>query len=623
MKNYQLSGDYHLSNELQQVITNYLGITFNSDGCQLILKQTSGKLLVTQTQEETMICFEKIPHLLRGLTYLAKSNNESLSIKEDIFFDSIGPMFDVSRNAVLKPAKVKELMTTSAFIGLDNCMLYMEDTYTIPDYPYFGYLRGQYTQAELKDLDAFANVLGVELIPSIQVLGHLRNPLKWNFANGMKDTEDILLVGADKTYEFLESAIKSVMSCFTTKKLHIGMDEAHTLGLGNYLKKNGFQNRFEIMNEHLTRVKAITDELGLDLQMWSDMFFRIGSKTGDYYDKEAVIPEEIIANIPDVSLVYWDYYNHKTEDYQQLIKTHRTLQKPIIFAGGIWTWNGIAPNYSKSIDTTNKGLAVCKEQGIKTVYATLWQDDGAETPIDTILLGLQLFAEHQFNQTVSQNALAEQFSLMQNQNSEDFLLLDLFDNTPGVAEYNAEASAASKLILYQDLFSGMYDLNLNEWPLKAHYEQLVKTFDNVTSQASIFEFYKILANICYQKVDLGIKIRTAYQTKDHSLMTEAVHTIEELHQLISQLATTHQDIWYSQNKFFGWEVLDIRYGGLLQRLTTNKNQLSLWLNDTSHPIDELEIDLLPFDGPYPMKKGAIIGRNLYQFIVSPGKLSDV
>ena len=105
-------------------------------------------------------------------------------------------------------------------------------------------------------------------------------------------------------------------------RIHIGMDEAHNLGLGRYLKLNGYRRRFDIMCEHLDRVFDIVKKLGLEPMMWSDMFFRLGSKTGDYYDKEAAIPADIAKRIPGgLKLVYWDYYHRDENDYTHFKKT--------------------------------------------------------------------------------------------------------------------------------------------------------------------------------------------------------------------------------------------------------------------------------------------------------------
>ena len=54
----------------------------------------------------------------------------------------LGVMLDCSRNAVMKPEKVKEFIDILAKIGYNVLELYMEDTYEIEGEPYFGYLRG-------------------------------------------------------------------------------------------------------------------------------------------------------------------------------------------------------------------------------------------------------------------------------------------------------------------------------------------------------------------------------------------------------------------------------------------------------------------------------------------------
>src|SRR5699024_1726793 len=106
-----------------------------------------------------------------------------------------------------------------------------------------------------------------------------------------------------------------------TNRIHIGMDEAWNLGLGRYLEKNGYRSKFDLMNEHLKRVLAITEKHGLKPMMWSDMYFRAGSETGDYYDKDCVIPDDVIADMPQgVQQVYWDYYHQDEAFYLDWIE---------------------------------------------------------------------------------------------------------------------------------------------------------------------------------------------------------------------------------------------------------------------------------------------------------------
>lgn len=626
MKAIYFTGDLNQVEAGLHILATKLGYTIQTDGIEIKLTQQGEKLIVSKTSTETRITFSEPAHLFRGLTLLLNHwEKETYYLIEQPHFKLIGPMVDTSRNAVPTVAKIKEMLEICSTMGLNQFMLYMEDTYEIPEYPYFGYLRGRYTYTELKALDDYGFALGIEMIPSIQVLGHLKNPLKWNFAREMRDTEDILLVDEPKTYEFLEKAIQAASKPFRTKKIHIGMDEAHTLGLGRYLQKNGFDNRFDIMNRHLAQVLAITDSLDLEVEMWSDMYFRLGSKTGDYYDPDFDIPAEVVKSIPNVKMVYWDYYHHQESEYENLLTSHKQLEKPIVFAGGIWTFNGVAPNYGKSIISTNAALAACKKQGIESVYAKLWGDDGAETPLDTALLGLQLFAEHQFNEEVSDELLAQRLMEIQNESMDSFLLLDRFDQTPGVAENNPNGSAISKIILYQDLLLGLYDETISHLALTRHYEKLAQDLAACSSSshsAAIFAHYTRLAELLVVKTDLGIQLREVYLAGEKGKMQILLEKIKQLKEQVEALRVGHREIWFSANKAFGWEILDIRYSGILGRIETTTWRIQAWI-DQDQAIEELEATLLPFDGPYPMPKGIIVGRNLYHGIISPSKLSDV
>src|SRR5699024_9146850 len=143
-------------------------------------------------------------------------------------------------------------------MGLNFFMVYTEDTYEADEYLYFGYMRGRYTQAGMKECDDYARTVGSEMVPCIQTLALLTEAVNWHDAAEIKHTADIQLAEEPKTYEFLENIIAAASNPFESNRIHIGMDEAHQLGLGNYLAKNGYRERFDIMNDHLQKVVSIT-----------------------------------------------------------------------------------------------------------------------------------------------------------------------------------------------------------------------------------------------------------------------------------------------------------------------------------------------------------------------------
>ena len=87
---------------------------------------------------------------------------------------------------------------------------YMEDMFEVPEYPYFGYQRGRYTKAELKEVVAYGKRFGITLNPSMQVLGHLEMPLIWPAFKDIKDSSAVLYVGKPEVYEFIDKLFKNL-----------------------------------------------------------------------------------------------------------------------------------------------------------------------------------------------------------------------------------------------------------------------------------------------------------------------------------------------------------------------------------------------------------------------------
>ncbi len=149
-------------------------------------------------------------------------------------FDLLGIMIDISRNGVLTPEAARAMLRRCALMGLNMAILYSEDTYEVPGEPFFGYLRGRCTHDEMKSLDDYADALGIEMFPCIQALAHLEQVLQWPAYAEYRDTDDVLLAGEEKTYALLDKMIAAASAPFRSRRIHLGMDEAHGIGSGRY-----------------------------------------------------------------------------------------------------------------------------------------------------------------------------------------------------------------------------------------------------------------------------------------------------------------------------------------------------------------------------------------------------
>ena len=130
-------------------------------------------------------------------------------------YQTLGVMLDMSRNAVMSVESLKTYFGYLGKMGYNCVMLYTEDTYEVDGEPYLGYMRGRYSKAELKELDEYADSIGIELIPCIQTLAHIQGFVPWKKVP--IDNEDAMLVDDPRTYEFIENAIKSCRECFKSK----------------------------------------------------------------------------------------------------------------------------------------------------------------------------------------------------------------------------------------------------------------------------------------------------------------------------------------------------------------------------------------------------------------------
>lgn len=85
----------------------------------------------------------------------------------------LGVLINCSQTGGIKTVdEIKRFTKYLKAMGYTYIMLYTEDTYEIEGEPFFGYLRGRYSQKELKEIVSYCNSIGIEVIPCIQTLAH-------------------------------------------------------------------------------------------------------------------------------------------------------------------------------------------------------------------------------------------------------------------------------------------------------------------------------------------------------------------------------------------------------------------------------------------------------------------
>ncbi len=520
-------------------------------------------------------------------------------------FTTLGVMIEASRNAVMKVGHFKKWLRSLALMGYNLVMLYTKDTYELPGEDYFGYLRGRYTEDELREVDAYADKLGIEMIGCIQTLGHLEPVLQWNAYAPIRDTSSVLLTTERRSYELIDKMLGFFGRVFRSRRIHIGMDETHDLGRGRFMDLHGYKRGYDIFCEHLDQVTAKCERLGLKPMIWSDMFFRMGSKTQDYYDKKCVIPADVKERVPrNVQLVYWDYYHRDEEFYRDWIRRHREFGTDPVMASAIWTWRSLWYNHTTTRETVLPCISACRKAKIPELIFTMWGDDGAYCDLDSALAGLCFAAENVYSTAgPAADNLEKRFNAVCKASFCDHLLAAKLSNPRAGVEdsqnqdnwKNHDIEIWDAMVLWDDPLLGIYwKNNLLSDPefwhraLDRYADLEARLSACAQGNAGDMQHAQAIARALKRKITMKLKLEAAYADNDAEGLKEVRTMIPQVIQSIEELLASFRRMWYARFKTFGFEVMQIRFAGLRQRLMELDTRLDEYLAGTVTGIPELE-----------------------------------
>ncbi|BCR36077.1 beta-N-acetylhexosaminidase [Mariniplasma anaerobium] len=556
---------------------------------------------IIKTNKTYVVYYRLQRDIYAALGYiLSHKNHKDYDIKRSRKLKSLGYMIDCARNAVPTIDTLKRQVVNLSLMGYTYIGLYLEDLFELDDQEEFGYMRGRYTTSQISDLITFSKRFDIKVIPYIQTLAHLNAIFKHAKYNAVLDTADILLVDEPKTYELIEKMLVTAQSMFHTNEINIGMDEAWQLGLGKYLNRNGYQNRMDIMLNHLDKVLDICKKNNIKASMWADMFFHL--KGGAYFSKGVTSFDDIKDMIPsDVELIYWDYYHTDQKDYDDKFASLKTLTSNYGFAGGAWKWVGFAPFNGFSEKASIPAIEACKKANVDHFVVTSWGDNGAEASMFSILPSL-LFISQSFYEddlTDENKFLYGLTGYSKNQ----WMSLDLLNQIYPSKEI--KTVNPSKYLLFEDLLLGDSRIKLHK-DYEKSYQDIKDIIEPLTTIDSpyvyIFNTLYDLSFILSIKSTLSIKLYELYHKKDkEGLLDLATIDLSETIDLIKQFYKDFNYQWHYENKPYGFEVQSYRFGGLIQRLEDIKIKVLDYVKGNISSIEELDhriLNLADEDDPF-------------------------
>ncbi len=487
-------------------------------------------------------------------------------------FVSAGLMLDVSRGGVMTVPHLKKWFRRMALAGLNTFLLYTENTYELPGEPYFGYCRGAYSAEEIRELDVFARRLGIELVGCIQTLGHLEQILRWNAYSEVKDTDWVLLTDSDKTYALIEKMIAFWSENLSSRRLHIGMDEAFSLGGGNRLKKFGYEPQSVIFNRHLGRVRDLCRKHGVSPMIWSDMYVHMGDG--------AKLPE-------GVTPVGWDYDHDTVAYYSDFIDRQRALGNEPVIASALWTCGRFWHDHDFSARCVPPCIEACRRRGVKDIFFTLWGDGGCFCEFDSAWTGIVLAANRIWGVETDEAWFHSMTSLNYRQ------FCEIGKIRIPLREKGLFVSPSA--MLWEDplfrIAGRELDVLSADWQEQtcAHLKRLL----DITPPDGLTLYPHRVMKCVVGKLELMQSLRSAYHAADKTALARiAVDGIPRHINDLELLLEAYRRQWLRRNKPFGMELFQLRVGGNIARWKECMARIHDFLDGKETSIPELEISIV-------------------------------
>ena len=611
-ENKFLFGLNELSKQLRFVLAD--------DGYTVVAKKTDGDTLFVQTTETgARIEYPSDNAFFRGFSLALQHVGTPSDISVKLLIKNMGTMQDCS-DGLMSVNGIKRFIRQSALMGYTYVGLYTETTYDIEGEPYFGYKSGKYSESELSEIVAYGERFEVEIIPFIQTLGHFAQLFRWSVYSDLHDIHNTLLVEYEKTYALIENMLKSLRKSYKTARINLGMDEAYFMGYGRYhwfINENNYDTA-SLFIGHLKRVLALAEKYGFtNPEIWFDNIFEIKYKgyinPPDWLFKG--FEKEIRDNFPKVTLRFWHYAIRDEKEFDRCVQQIRQLSPIVSFASMARGYTSFAPENYKTAKLVETALNGCLHNGIDDIVITRWET--VQSPCSM----LPAFYDYIERCSVGKGYDRElRCKSLFGYTYQEFLMLDepnklLFDGQTddGVGEKNLPF-----YVIAEDPLLGIMEKHIPQ-NVAEYYEHCAKKMATLAEKESpfndIFEFEKTLCETVAKKGNLSYRIKKLYDAGDKGGLKKIADEMPIIAKQIKVFHDAYRKYWTTYNKRFGFELFDMRFGGVVARLCAVRTILIDYVEGKTDKIEELEEVRLPISintenqvVSYKNWNGIVVGR---------------
>lgn len=202
---------------------------------------------------------------------------------------------------------IKDYIDFAKDNGYNTVFLYLEATVKVACVPFFNDDES-YTPDEIREIVAYGNERGIDIIPALENLAHMENFFRHKELEDLSECKDADVDGRGirsgrgdcicsnnpKAIEFFDTYYRQVMELFTSQYVHAGLDEPFDFAVCPVCTermKNG-ATKADFFYEHVMHTYELVKSAGKTMMMWDDFFV--------YLDIADKLPRDII-------MCMWNY----------------------------------------------------------------------------------------------------------------------------------------------------------------------------------------------------------------------------------------------------------------------------------------------------------------------------
>ena len=272
-----------------------------------------------------------------------------------------GLLLDVSRGKVPTLETLKQVVDLMVGLKLNLLMLYTEHVFRFRRHPLIGKGASPIEAWELRELDAYARARHVELVPTLQSLGHMHHILKIGRYKHLAESDRRWSISPalEASYDLLSDLYSEYLPNFSSDWFNANCDEPVDLGTGLSKKIADKKGRGGLYRAHLERVRALARRFGKRTMIWGDVVFEH--------------PEEIPRLSRALTLLDWWYEaNH---DFNR-VKVFAENDIPFMVCSGTSSWNTLFPRLQNALANIAGHAEAGKRFGARGLVNTDWGDGG-------------------------------------------------------------------------------------------------------------------------------------------------------------------------------------------------------------------------------------------------------